>query len=331
MKLQWRKKVNARSRNLIIVTSCITRASYINGKMSISVAHHGGGSLLSWVIRDVLTRRFDLESSTLISLKNSVNGVVQCNNALVPSLVDSLTKTLVLYDSDNQDIFSNVLGEYLRLGKQCVQILWMRHMINNYGNITNSTRFACNSVSHVHFVNERINYIALSFDLALRKYLTLCLRGFLVQGIIMSPSEAAFQPVRNFIYRISWRTTVKNIQEFSPILNWRLIDQDHSVAILTGGLCSKWDEFGLRDICPVYITLYEIFTTNWILGAEVKNLIRQRMQLLGALAIRKKKLTLESCCCLRSRTLTSISMTPHILIFSISFIMSWLISRTFII
>ncbi|CAF1711111.1 unnamed protein product [Brassica napus] len=55
------------------------------------------------------------------------------------------------------------------------------------------------------------------------------------------------------------------------------------------------------------------------------------MQLLGALAIRKKKLTLESCCCLRSRTLTSISMTPHILIFSISFIMSWLISRTFII
>ena len=46
-----------------------------------------------------------------------------------------------LYIGDSQDAYLDTLQEYFALGKRCVQILWMRHLINGYGNITNYIKF----------------------------------------------------------------------------------------------------------------------------------------------------------------------------------------------
>ena len=54
------------------------------------------------------------------------------------------TKVRELYMGDNHDPSLVTLWEQLELGKSCVQILWMRHLINCYGKITNSGRNSYN-------------------------------------------------------------------------------------------------------------------------------------------------------------------------------------------
>ncbi|KAG2282912.1 hypothetical protein Bca4012_051581 [Brassica carinata] len=71
-----------------------------------------------------LTRRFDIEG-------------IQCNKALMISLVyitsnGCWSKVQELYIGDSQDAYIDTLQEYFALGKRCVQILWMRHLINGY-------------------------------------------------------------------------------------------------------------------------------------------------------------------------------------------------------
>ncbi|KAF3601415.1 hypothetical protein F2Q69_00037418 [Brassica cretica] len=108
-----------------------------------------------------LTKRFDTESSKLISLRGSIDAIVQCNKVLTISLVyitesqPQLCVDLMLHDGywakvrelymgDNHDPSLVTLREQFELGKRCVQILWMRHLINCYGKITNSERNSYN-------------------------------------------------------------------------------------------------------------------------------------------------------------------------------------------
>ncbi|KAG5415573.1 hypothetical protein IGI04_003140 [Brassica rapa subsp. trilocularis] len=110
-----------------------------------------------------LTKRFDTESSKLISLRGSIDAIVHCKKALTISLVyitesqpqlgvdfnlllhdGCWTKVRELYMGDNHDPSLVTLWEQLELGKSCVQILWMRHLINCYGKITNSGRNSYN-------------------------------------------------------------------------------------------------------------------------------------------------------------------------------------------
>ncbi|WZZ51038.1 hypothetical protein YC2023_051145 [Brassica napus] len=51
------------------------------------------------------------------------------------------SKVHELYIGDSQDAYLDTLQEYFTLGKHCVQILWMRHLINGYGNIPNYIKF----------------------------------------------------------------------------------------------------------------------------------------------------------------------------------------------
>ncbi|WZZ28383.1 hypothetical protein YC2023_011784 [Brassica napus] len=53
-------------------------------------------------------------------------------------------KVRELYMGDNHDPSLVTLREQFELGKRCVQILWMRHLINCYGKITNSERNSYN-------------------------------------------------------------------------------------------------------------------------------------------------------------------------------------------
>lgn len=69
------------------------------------------------------------------------------------------SKLQELYIDDSHDTSTNTLRECFTLGKGCVQILWMRHLINCYGNITNSKRFACNDTIRDRFVCQRKPYV----------------------------------------------------------------------------------------------------------------------------------------------------------------------------
>lgn len=52
------------------------------------------------------------------------------------------SKLQELYIGDSRDAHLATLQKYFALGKRCVQVLWMKHLINGYGNIINSERFA---------------------------------------------------------------------------------------------------------------------------------------------------------------------------------------------
>lgn len=65
------------------------------------------------------------------------------------------SKLQELYIGDSQDNSLIILHEYFALRKQCVQILWMRHLINCYGNITKSNMFSCSDTKRDRFMCQR--------------------------------------------------------------------------------------------------------------------------------------------------------------------------------
>ncbi|KAJ4904671.1 Uncharacterized protein Rs2_18622 [Raphanus sativus] len=69
------------------------------------------------------------------------------------------SKLQELYIGVSHDAYISILHECFALGKRCVQVLWMRQLINGYGNITKSERFACNDAKLDQFVCKRKTYV----------------------------------------------------------------------------------------------------------------------------------------------------------------------------
>ncbi|KAG2247061.1 hypothetical protein Bca52824_086689 [Brassica carinata] len=144
-----------------------------------------------------LTKRFDTESSKLISLRGSIDAIVQCNKVLTISLVyitesqpqlcvdlslllhdGCWAKVRELYMGDNHDPSLVTLREKFELGKRCVQILWMRHLINCYARHRSSSVFERDIDLRRSRIRRRVGLYSSSWTPLLRD---VCHSGFILE------------------------------------------------------------------------------------------------------------------------------------------------------
>lgn len=85
-----------------------------------------------------------------------------------------------------------------------------------------------------------------------------------------------------------WWIRFLNTPDGGDSEDWKLIDLDHSVSILTGGLFNKWNDFTVKDLCPVYRQAYEVCSSNWIPGEDEECVVQQRLKLPSSLVKRKQ-------------------------------------------
>ncbi|KAF3584321.1 hypothetical protein F2Q69_00031056 [Brassica cretica] len=117
-----------------------------------------------------------------------------------------------------------------------------------------------------------------------RKYQQLCLRGFLVKGMLVL-DDPGFAEARSIVENVGWMYTVLHGMPI-PIVEqphtWEDGDLSQAIAFLTGGRCTHWEPFSLTQLLPWYLCLYKLCELNWLHGFHVDAMLKKHLRFLFA-------------------------------------------------